>query len=148
MSSKLRQSARGELGFSLIELLVVMLILGILAAVIVPQFLNQKIKATDTQAKANARTLQTAMEVCGNDHQGSYSSCDIAALRAIEKSIPQSGSSVDADPDNPPGGWTVSAVSPNGNTFYIERAADSEVTHTCTVPSGNNRGGCPPGGNW
>jgi len=129
------------------ELLVVMLILGILAAILVPQYLNQKNKATDGGAKATARIMQTAMEICGNDNNG-FSSCDITALRAIEKTIPQSGTSVGADPGNPVGGWTVSAESSSGNSFEIERGANSVTTRNCTVPVGNDRGGCPPGGIW
>jgi prepilin-type N-terminal cleavage/methylation domain-containing protein len=132
---------------TLIELLVVMLILGILAAIAVPQLLNQKNKATDTSAKANARTLQTAMEVCGNDNKG-YVGCGITTLRAIEGAIPQTGTSVEAEPDSPVGGFTVAATSSNGNRFEIERDANANVIRSCTVPGGNDRGGCPPSGNW
>jgi prepilin-type N-terminal cleavage/methylation domain-containing protein len=148
MPTRLRERAGSESGFTLIELLVVMLILGILAAIVTSQFLNQKNKATDAGAKAQARTLQTAMEICGNENGSSYSSCDIDALRAIEGSIPQTGSTVDADPGTPAGGWTVSAESANGNSFEIEKDEDAAVTRNCTVPSGNDRGGCPPGDTW
>jgi type IV pilus assembly protein PilA len=148
MTRSLPGLSRDERGMTLIELLVVMLILGLLAAIAVPQLLNQKNKATDSSAKTTVRTMQTAMEVCGNDNGGSYVSCGITALRAIEGSIPQSGSSVDADPDDPVGGWTVSAVANTGNRYFIERDAGGLVTHDCTVPGGNDRGGCPPGGNW
>ena len=39
-----------------------MLILGILAAIAIPAFFNQREKATDAQAKSAARTAETAME--------------------------------------------------------------------------------------
>jgi type IV pilus assembly protein PilA len=148
MLKRLRERAGSESGFTLIELLVVMLILGILAAIAIPAFLNQKNKATDSQAKTNARTLQTAMETCATDNNGVYTSCDIAALRAIEKSLPQSGSSVTADGTSPSGGYTVSAVSTNGNTFTIQRDGNGAVTHSCSVPSGKDRGGCQTGNTW
>ena len=146
MLKRLRERAGSESGFTLIELLVVMLILGILAAIAIPAFLNQKNKATDSQAKTNARTLQTAMETCSTDNGGSYTNCGITALRAIETSIPSSN--VTATPGTPSGGWTVSATSDSGNSFTISRSSTGVVTRSCTVPAGKDRGGCQTGDTW
>ena len=69
MLHKLRARAQDEKGFTLIELLVVILIIGILAAIALPAFLNQRGKAQDTEAKTEARTMQTAMETVYTDEQ-------------------------------------------------------------------------------
>src|SRR6202165_3551223 len=87
MLHKFRRRAEDEKGFTLIELLVVILIIGILAAIAIPSFLNQKTKASDSQAKAQARTAQTAAETLATDNNGSYASTTVTALQTVEPTL-------------------------------------------------------------
>ena len=84
MLHKLRARAQDEKGFTLIELLVVILIIGILAAIALPAFLNQRGKAQDTEAKTEARTMQTAMETYYTDKQ-TYVGATAATLKASSR---------------------------------------------------------------
>src|ERR671914_556209 len=72
MIQKLRERSASESGFTLVELLVVMLILGLLAAIAIPSFFNQRDKARDADAKEQVRTAQTAIETYATDNDGTY----------------------------------------------------------------------------
>ena len=54
--------SREERGVTLVELLVVLIIIGLLAAIVIAAFTNQQDKAHDADAKTHARSAQTAME--------------------------------------------------------------------------------------
>ena len=64
-----------------------MLILGILAAIALPAFFNQKEKAGDAKAKEYVHSAQVAMETCNTEKGGTYVGCTETALKNIEPTL-------------------------------------------------------------
>jgi type IV pilus assembly protein PilA len=133
--------AREESGFTLIELLVVMLILGILAAIALPAFFNQKDKAGDAKAKEYAHSAQVAMETYSTDHNGSYASADVSALKAIEPTLSSAELEVKKAGATE---YELVSKSSNGNTFTVKNVGGT-LTFSCET---KGKGGCPSDGNW
>jgi type IV pilus assembly protein PilA len=136
---------QGEAGFTLVELLVVMIILALLAAIVIPAFFGQIDKSRDASAKSAVRTAEDAAEVIATGNEGKYGGANgvtVANLRAVEPTLNDADLSVSGVADDH---YTVTVTSMTGNAFSITRMADSTTDFTCTFP---DTGGCPAGGHW
>ncbi len=130
-----------EAGFTLLELLVVIVIIGVLAGIALPLFLTQRDKANDADAKSNASGLARAMKGCYQE-TSDYTDCDgtgandklgITGLPMGSGAGQVSISSVSAN------GFTVTAIGKGiGHQFVVTETGGKE-DRTCT--------GCQ-GGTW
>ena len=135
----------GEQGFTLIEVLVVIMVIGILAAIGLPAFLSQRTKAQDADAKSSAVIATRVLEEYDQDHDG-FAGVNAAALVAIEPSLAGARNLVVAPT---PAGYRLSLDSASGpdggGPFVVERTGPGQTDRTCGAPG---QGGCPRNGRW
>ena len=66
-------------GFTLVEIMIVVAIIALLAAIAIPNLLRAKISANDALAKSTLRTLSTAAETFATANTGNYPT-DVTSL--------------------------------------------------------------------
>lgn len=138
-----------ERGFTLIELMVVILLIAILAAIALTTFLGKKDRAEDASAKSNARNLVTHVEACFSTERD-FTRCNSSA------ELPVTG----LDYGTNPGEVHVSSATTTSYEITATSTANDGGQHIFTIARDDlqsaqrrtctpvGKGGCPTTGIW
>jgi len=107
-------------GFTLIELLIVIAVISILIGIALPRFKGMQDEGNIAKAKAELRTLQTAVESYYIHNNNAYPATGAAALQtALAAAVPSIIAYVPTDPFSSTGADYVYVMGGTNSKFYI-----------------------------
>lgn len=108
-------------GFTLVELLVSIAIIGLLSSIVLASLSTARDKALDAQRMANTRTLKNALQMYANDHNGMFPPDPVvpesvsALTAALSSYIPR----VPDDPHPTTTGWKYASCNSSCSAYAL-----------------------------
>ena len=138
-----RSSAEADAGFSMIELLVVIIIIGILAAIAIPVFLQQRKKGYDAAIKSDLVAAASAEEAYiteQNVYTDSVNTLKTAeGFKFSQAGSYSGGTATITVVSNTNLGYCISATAASGNKWFYDsgngglQPLNTSGTYTCSV---------------
>jgi prepilin-type N-terminal cleavage/methylation domain-containing protein len=127
ISNEHNQTGARPRGFTLIELMIVIAIIAILAAILIPNFAHARAESVTAACEDNLKSLSTAMEEYAVDNTGQYTGSLPTTYLKYMPTDPASGQ-----------GYTITATSGAYGSYEIQDAGghDSSTMGNLTTSGG------------